>query len=62
MVLMDDPGKLLPHLPAPGPPQLLDLAASGLMGHKLHPVPRHIIQDTVGGLWIDAPKAHAVQS
>ena len=37
MVLMDDLGELLPHLPAPGPPQLLDLAASVLMGHKLLP-------------------------
>jgi hypothetical protein len=30
--LMDDVGELLPHLPAPGPPRLLDLAAGVLMG------------------------------
>jgi hypothetical protein len=37
LVLMDDLGELLPHLPALRPPQLLDLAAGVLMGHKLLP-------------------------
>jgi hypothetical protein len=34
---MDDLVELLPHLPAFRPPQLLDLAAGVLMGHKLLP-------------------------
>ncbi|HZC00748.1 MAG TPA: hypothetical protein VE844_05115, partial [Gammaproteobacteria bacterium] len=32
MALIDDPGELLPHLPALRPPRLLDLAAGVLMG------------------------------
>jgi hypothetical protein len=35
MILMDDPGELLQHLPTLLPPRLLDLAADVLMGHKL---------------------------
>jgi hypothetical protein len=37
IVLLDDLGEFLSHLPALRPPRLLDLAADVLMGHKLLP-------------------------
>jgi hypothetical protein len=37
MALIEHLGNLPPHLPALGPPHLLDLVAGVLMGHKLLP-------------------------
>jgi hypothetical protein len=37
LVLLDDLGELLPHLPVLLPPRLLDLAAGVLMGFSFSP-------------------------